>query len=58
MFRRGTDGGQLLMSWTGASVEKFETNARASFALLLLSLTERTCVLCTLAACQHVTCAD
>eukprot|EP00434_Breviolum_minutum_P039773 symbB.v1.2.035333.t1/scaffold4731.1/size35673/2 len=26
MFRRGTDGGQLLMSWTGASVEKFETN--------------------------------
>ena len=26
--------------------------------LLNISLTERTCVLCTLAACQHVTCAD
>eukprot|EP00435_Cladocopium_sp_Y103_P050047 s1289_g15.t1 len=26
VFRRGTDGGQLVMSWTGASVEKFETN--------------------------------
>lgn len=29
VFRRGTDGGQLVMSWTGASVEKFETNAGA-----------------------------
>eukprot|EP00913_Durusdinium_trenchii_P030509 g28579.t1 len=29
VFRRGTDGGKLLMSWTGASIEKFETNARA-----------------------------
>lgn len=27
VFRRGTDGGQQVMSWTGASVEKFEANA-------------------------------